>query len=437
MSSGISGERAKKRSSAELVEELFVALNACGDSRDRAWLDVLRQRANSRGHLWKSDAAAYIHGLTAGGAITHERARELQANLGRCPGLDRSGRDTLLAAGWMLIVTTAAMVAKAIAPNLLAVGILAALSAAAGAFWAHGRPWLDRLGNPGQSKWERPVVIMCSAVFAPLLLACIASLTGLVSAGVSQLAFESERRVFESDPDGFAFVQQVAKRDYGITLVLGDTGQSWALTTIHGPNASSASVDLRPGYCVLHFNRTTFLSQFGPGDRVDAKLWTKGVLMHELAHCLDRSRDMPSFSDQHVSGHSLPPEYAKGVADLDSFLQARSRHGAQLWAEAVADIFAVGYWRMTAPAAAGDMIAHLRDKRTDSANKDRSHATTCWIDQAAHATPPSSSTSLFSWADGVRRGAPCQIPQQPAEKTGIAKWGMTLRCAIGGQDECE
>lgn len=437
MSDKAKNKTTKKPSSAQLVEALFVGLRAVGQNNDRAWLDALRQRADARGHLWKADAAAYIRGLAAGGAINKERADELQENLGRCPGVDHSGRDTLLATGWMLIVATAAMVGRAMAPDLITVGILAALSAAAGALWAHGRPWLDRLGNPGQSKWERPVVITASALFAPLLLACVASMSGLVSAGVSQWAFESQRTAFATEPDGFAFVQQVAKRDYGITLVLGEADQSWALTTIHGPNASSASMELRPGYCVLHFNRNTLLSQFGPDNRVDAQPWIKGIMMHELAHCLDRSRDMPTFGNQHVSSHSLPPQYAKGVTDLESFLQARNRHGAQLWAEAVADILAVGYWRKNEPAVAKDMIAHLRGKRAAAAMKDTSHATMCWIDQAALAAAPTPNVSLFDWADRLRSSAPCQIPHQPQERTGLAKWGAVLRCAVVWLQECD
>ncbi|WP_177194556.1 hypothetical protein [Nitrosospira briensis] len=44
------------------------------------------------------------------------------------------------------------------------------------------------------------------------------------------------------------------------------------------------------------------------------------------------------------------------MKDLEDYLEAERHCTTGLWREAVADMFAVGYWKLTAPHAAEDLV---------------------------------------------------------------------------------
>ncbi|WP_248645724.1 hypothetical protein [Xanthomonas translucens] len=188
------------------------------------------------------------------------------------------------------------------------------------------------------------------------------------------------------------------------------------------PNASVASMALRPGYCQLSMHRANVLRGFEPVGHVDRGRWVQGVMMHEFAHCLDGSRDMPAFGQHIIGTRSLAPMDATNVQDIQGFLDAGTTQATQLWREAVADTFAVGYWKLTAPADAGDLVASLRRKRAD-AHLDTTHATMCWINHAENAALPASTADLFRWADQLRASAPCKLPKPaPKKLTRLQQW---------------
>jgi hypothetical protein len=401
---------------AALLAQLHQAAPAASD-----WLEALRQRALKKDAGWKADADAYVHGLTAAGAITREAAAACREDLARCLGSNPGWREFLLPMAWIAIVAAVAVTCRALASDMTMLAALIVLTAGAGGLWASTRPWLDRRNDPRQGRWERPIVIGACALMVPVLTYLIPLLVGLVIQRVSIEQFNADRAAFVADPQGFPLLRKLAREQYGLEVVLGDADQSWASTTVNLPNASVASMALRPGYCHLSMHRANVLRGFEPVGHVDKGRWVQGVMMHEFAHCLDGSRDMPAFGQRTIGTRSLAPMDATNVQDIQGFLEAGT-HATQLWREAVADTFAVGYWKLTAPADAGDLVASLRRKRTD-AHLDTTHATMCWIDHAEKADLPASTADLFTWADRLRASAPCELPKPaPKKLTRLQQW---------------
>jgi hypothetical protein len=385
-----------------LFDQIYKAAPAGSD-----WLTALRQRALNKEVGWKSDADSYVNGLADAGAITPESAAACRDSLERCLDSDPGGREILLPMIWIAIVAAMTMSSQAIANDTAFITLLAVLTSAAGGLWASKRPWLDYRNDPRQQSWKRPIVIIVCAVLVTLLTYFIPFAVGLIIQRVSIEQFNADRAAFLSDQQGFPLLRKLAREQYGVEVVLGDAYRSWAPTTVNLPNSSVALMELQPGYCHLSMRRANTLRGFDPVSSVDSVLWVQGVMMHEFAHCLDGLRDMPIFGQKIVGTHSLAPVDAKKVRDLEGYLEAETHKSTQLWREAVADTFAVGYWKLTAPIAAGDLVASLRHKRANDAPQDATHATMCWIDYADRTDVPASTADLFEWADHLRTSAPC------------------------------
>ncbi|MDK8350877.1 hypothetical protein QP786_02765 [Gleimia europaea] len=128
-------------------------------------------------------------------------------------------------------------------------------------------------------------------------------------------------------------------------------------------------------------------------------------MVHELAHCLDVSRDMPSFTGRDIGTRSIAPGAAVSAVTLEQHLEAASRLPSQVWREALADSFTVGFWRMTEPSA-DQLITDLLEKRSSG---DAAHYTSCWIEQAMQAPLPRSMPALLPWADTIRASSTCTL----------------------------
>ncbi len=401
--------RRKPCSHASNVALLFDELSSLDQS---SWLETLRRRALKKESSWKADAYAYLHGLTAAGAVSPDRALLLQKAVARCTSGVPRMRDFLLPLAWMGIVAAIAQTCTGITIDMTTQAPLAALAAVGGGWWAATRVWMDRRNDQANQKaWERPFVMVVCSLLSPMAAFVIGLLMATGLQALSVWRFEADRHAFESDPQGFPILQALARDQYGMDVVLGDSAQSWATTSLNLPNASVASMAVRAGFCHLNMHRANVLRDFEAGDQVDHSRWLQGVMMHEFAHCLDLSRDLPSFGQHTIGTRSLPPAVAQDVKDVQELLQAGSIPETRLWREAVADVFAVGFWRVTAPQEADGLIDVLRRHR-DSAKQDRAHATMCWIDAARQAAPPASTADLFTWAERLRVSAPCQLPHR-------------------------
>lgn len=414
-----------KYSHVESVNALFDQIYKVAPTRSD-WLAALQQRALNKEVGWKADADSYVNGLADAGAITPESAAACRGSLEQCLGSDPGWRELLLPMVWIAVVAAMTMLSLAIANDMTLLTLLAVLTAAAGGLWASTRPWLDYRNDPRQHNWERPIVIIACAVFVPVLTYFITFVVGLIIQRVSIEQFNADRAAFLSDPQGFPLLRKLAREQYRVEVVLGNAYKSWASTTVNLPNSSVALMELQPGYCHLSMHRANILRGFDPVGSVDSVLWVQGVMMHEFAHCLDGLRDTPAFGQKIVGTHALAPMDAKKVKDLEGYLEAETHEATQLWREAVADTFAVGYWKLTAPTAAGDLVASLRHKRANAAPQDVTHATMCWIDYANRADVPVSTVDLFKWADRLRSSAPCEQPK-PKKLTHLQQWVRNLR----------
>lgn len=373
------------------------------------WLGELESRARRKSQGWKDDADAFLRGLEASNAMSEGQVSQSRALLKACVGGTPGAREMFLPMVWIAVVAAAAVACRALSREPLMLASMTLLTAVAGALWAGSRPWLDRPSSIVHSRWERPVVVIVCAFLAPLATLFISYLVGEVLQAVSIHQFNKDRAAFEADAKGFQFLHELARKEYGVEVVLGSAEQSWASTTVNLPNSSVASMGLGPGYCQLNFHRGNILRGFDPVGRVDPVIWVQGVMIHEFAHCLDMARDTPPFGEQEVGVRSIAPVDAGASTSVDAWLAAARKPSTQLWREAIADVAAVGFWRFTAPGDAAGLVESLRRKRAAAAEHDAEHATGCWIDSAERAKAPTSTAELFEWADQVRREAKCAV----------------------------
>ncbi|MBS9446456.1 hypothetical protein [Xylella fastidiosa] len=394
-----------RKSYVEKVKEFFDHLKRYSPSTSD-WIADLEHRAYKKQLGWQADADSYLHGLVAAGALSTDAAASCRKHLTPC--ISESTRNLIFwPIAWVVIIATMTVARLALVANKPFLIVLVLLTAVASGVWASRRPSLNRYSNSQKRRLDKRVFVAVCAIFIPLVIYEITEAVGLMVQQVSIKQFNADRSAFMTDPQGFPMLHKLAREQYGVEVVLGDAEDSWAYTTLRLPNASAASMGTRSGYCVLNFNKSNVLGGFKSAGQVDPVMWVQGVMMHEFAHCLDGSRDMPTFGQKAVGVRSVAPSDTPNVKDIQSLVEASTRPTTQLWRESVADIMAVGFWKLAAPNAAHELAAELRQKRAD-AKHDTTHATMCWIDFANQATPPSSTGELFEWADKLRNQAPCQ-----------------------------
>ncbi len=223
-------------------------------------------------------------------------------------------------------------------------------------------------------------------------------------------AFKAQREAYRIASSGFPFLEALA-RQYQVHLDLADADGAWAATTAKTPYESPASMETNPGYCSVNMNTMVLGRMFGPGRKISAQAWLEGVQVHEFGHCLDIRRDEPLGAAITSTLRSVPPSRAAKVTTVAAYLEAVRSDQTKLWHEAVADIFAVGYWRLAYPNDAAALAAHLRAMRVDGAAEDPTHTTTCWIDKAMASPldPKLPLAGLFAWADQARSEARCSL----------------------------
>ncbi|WP_144238071.1 hypothetical protein, partial [Microbacterium sp. C448] len=287
--------------------------------------------------------------------------------------------DVLAPLAWVALVSLVALAGRAVGNDwMLFGGLWFALAVAAG-LWASRQPWIVRTGNP----IERRIGIGLSVALIPVLTYAIALLSGIALERVSSERYAAARSAFVADADGFPFLKKFALEHYGVHVVLSSAVSGWNTNTVALPHSIPALMYVGPGYCDLVLNPANVLKGFTGSDPTP---WIKGVMVHELAHCLDVSRDMPSFTGRDIGTRSIAPGAAVSAVTLEQHLEAASRLPSQVWREALADSFTVGFWRMTEPSA-DQLITDLLEKRSSG---DAAHYTSCWIEQAMQTPLPRS-----------------------------------------------
>lgn len=406
----------KRYKHAESVNALFdkISSAATGDLLDGKWLEGQKQAALRGASGWKNSVDAYLHGLAAAGHLSAVELDELHTSAMLCRG--EGWEEVVYPLAWTAWVAIVTIAWLAISIDWWFIAALLGMTVAAGAMWARHRECLKPNYLGKQWRWKRPILIGLVTLLTSFATLTITVVVGQMAKTLSMRQFNVDHLALSADPQGFPMLRAFARKNFDVEVVLGDANDSWAATTLDIPKASVASMSLNPGYCELNMYRDNVLRSFTPAGPHNQVLWVQGVMMHEFGHCLDGSRDLPAFGTHAVKVHSIAPADAKGVSDVQTYLAASEKYSTKIWREALADTFAVGYWRLVAPGGAAGLAASLRQLRSSNAAQgDSTHATMCWIDQALRAPTPVSEKDLFAWADHQRSVARCAI-EQPSKR---------------------
>lgn len=230
---------------------------------------------------------------------------------------------------------------------------------------------------------------------------------------------EVERNQFNHDhtaeilsDSNFTQLQKFAKENYNAPLELGDFDESWALTSLHIPQASPASLRSGTGYCTINISKKSMRTMHNDV-RTDLNYndWEMLILAHELLHCLDRATDVPGELGQPLKAiSSIAPSDRSMVKmdDIQTFLTAEKSLKTQLWREAGADLFAIGFMSLDSKydtAAFRSALIKYRNNR----KLDTTHYTACWLEYSQSQPFPKKGSELYAWANTIRINAPCNL----------------------------
>lgn len=210
----------------------------------------------------------------------------------------------------------------------------------------------------------------------------------------------------------FSQLQKFAKVNYNTPLELGDFNESWALTSLDIPQASPASLRSGTGYCTINMSKISMQTMYKETKTdLSYKDWEMLILAHELSHCLDRATDVPGELGQPLKAlNSIAPSVRSYVnmTDISTFLIAEKSAKTQLWREAYADLFAVGFMSLNAKYDAAALREALIKYR-NSRKGDTTHYTSCWLQYSKSQPFPQKGTDVYAWANTIRLKAPCEL----------------------------
>jgi hypothetical protein len=328
------------------------------------------------------------------------------------PGRARSLLAMLVAAFfWGISLMIVFMAYRTIGSALQAFVRAGVIAAAAGAVAVGFRYSAEELLGP--KKWRTISHLTLASSVAVLLTHFIAFGAVCSVNGKQRAAWIAERDAFEKATNGFVPLQALAKNQFGLLLELAHDDDAFLKTTHASPGSSSAEVELQPGFCLLSVWPTGVARSF-EADRhegIDDGVVLRLITMHELGHCVDMSRDAASFTDPHVSTKSVAPIDVSRVHDVASLYEVGRGTPTSQWREVYADLFAIGYARITYPALALAFERYLSGQRAATAELDPVHATACWIDAARKSPGPGGLSDLARWADQQRAEANCKLAQ--------------------------
>ncbi|MES2299382.1 MAG: hypothetical protein V4582_20250 [Pseudomonadota bacterium] len=384
----------------------FLTANLPVDTRESAWISSLKDEATRNQLRWKDRLNCFIEGLVASKALSDDGAAQARNYMQKCQdtGLFHVTASPMVWAGAGSFVLAAGF---ARAGNLWSWSVVFLALGALGVWEIRNGRWLSppELANQKTRAVLRRGYIV-GAVIAPILIAAAVIICTPFAIGWSKLEFNNDQAAFRNDPNGLPMIQKFARENYNITVVLSSTNWGWKQTALILPNNSVGTMSVGNGYCYLSFFRSSLLGSWGIKDSTLSTGWTQGVMVHELGHCLDISRDVHGFDGQVVSTLSVAPTERSQVKNVSSFVEVGEQVASGQWREAIADIMAVGFWRQRFPMQADRLIANLIEKRKSD---DQAHTTGCWINFAMIKPAPSAPRDLLDWATGIRASAPCTL----------------------------
>ena len=396
------------------VARLFDAVRETLDGKiDTRWLDLLQQDAKNARPGWRELFEAWILGLEQAGGVSSELAEQWRRDAGACNVIPNPSASMWFCLIWTLLVTLTTLGSQSMLIGKWQVIGACGAVAAIGIIWGKRAGWLKdwTLWSPkrfGRS-FRVASVSVAAMVIGVFLPAFVADLTKLSALQI----FDSQQKKFETDTNGYPWIRDFALREFGIDVVMTSPRSAWARTTVAIADASPASMDINNSLCQLTISRESILNNFiAPTSQMMTKS-ISGVMMHELAHCLDVRRDNAGQGGAWTGKIAIAPADRYNVTDSRTYyMTANERQSTQLWREVLADMMTIGYWRLnTSDTERNALIAAMRTLRLDHAERDPAHATMCWIDLATNVPGPKSNRELFEWADALRTASNCVIPK--------------------------
>lgn len=214
-------------------------------------------------------------------------------------------------------------------------------------------------------------------------------------------------RIKEYEKISFGHIQNYAFDNFKVPVVLmGKSGWMFTQNTLN-PQYSPGLNWMSSGHCVMIADPDRITNMLPLFSNVNKKDWTTLILMHEVGHCVDISRDMPmGFSKQILGTHSIAPT-SQPVEDLPTFFNAELDENTHLWREAFSDVFAVGYAYLNLKDP--DLMVDALYKMRERSQEDVTHQTQCWLDAAKLVDKPVSNKKLLEWTDNIRTSSKCKL----------------------------
>lgn len=289
---------------------------------------------------------------------------------------------------------------------------LASLSFGLSAYWLHTylsvrspkRIDADARLNDWFSYWLK-IMVLSYLICMMIPLICLLSID--LGRRYSQHIYTREHLTLLEPQSGFRQLQGFAMQHYGLYLHLADTEHGWALNTLNINAYAPASAYTEAGYCRLSLSPSRIYNLRPRTDPVRQHQWLQLIMAHEMAHCLDRSRDLPLGTAVKLRGQASLSPNTTPVKDIADFIIAEHRAETVRWREAFADLYALGYMQLNFPSQAPALTAALKAYRLERQRAEPQHATGCWIEAMSNVPSPSSNTDLVQWADEARSNADC------------------------------
>lgn len=388
-----------------MIKETPLDENAAGSD----FLKSLHTDARTNSRNWQERLDVYLHCLADRGAINAAQVNVLLELASECPMPAPPTWSFFSPALWILVgaVSVLGWSTYSLGRVQLLVFMLIVVLAGGYTGWIlYSRPYRQ---PPRSSHIKLQVfIVVAMAAIAVFFATIIPAMAKECYFAYVMHEHGLDVKRFAAAPDGLATTQKMAKQEFGINVVLNYPENNWVQTALALPGSSPASVNTAPGYCLLNINSKSLAANFDLEEPKLRSSWLEGVLIHEIFHCRDLERDLRTLDGHHkkIATHSLAPSGANSITDLYSYIEASQEDSTKLWREAYADIAAIGYWKIRAPADAETLISALHKKRADS-TYDTVHQTTCWIEHARQGIAPLSLAQLPDWADEIRNGATC------------------------------
>lgn len=240
-------------------------------------------------------------------------------------------------------------------------------------------------------------VLMFASVSAPLLWKEYRATT-----------HEADVKRFSEAPNGLEYLNRFAA-PHGLTVVLQRPQSTYEVTRQSGPwSHTPAAMDTAPPLCTLSVSPESLSDYTSSVPKKISEAAKYGILIHELGHCMDLSRDVGLYQGTSGHVHSIAPGMRKQVHDAVSYYYAQDEPSTQLWREVYADLIAVAWWKINMQSDSSALIDWLIASRA-VASDDLSHMTTCWLKLAKTTLGPALWVDAGSWADRLRASPKCSM----------------------------